>query len=162
MSSFSPKSRQRRSSLIPALYGGVAFLLHDDPLAVIAVHGLPRDEKQKLEAVAAGELAVHGAVEGRDDGARSEMLHSDLRELHVEPAFEHVGQREAFVVSMQMLDVRAFRLDTDHRSGELPAGEVADAEVANEVARRHGKELSLFAVTDVGAEHGLLPPILQE
>jgi hypothetical protein len=49
------------------------------------------------------------------------MLHPDLLELHVEPAFEHVGQREPFVVPVQLFHVRPFWLEADHLGGELAA-----------------------------------------
>ena len=49
------------------------------------------------------------------------MLHPDLLELHVEPAFEHVGQREPFVVPVQLFHVRPFWLEADHLGGELTA-----------------------------------------
>ena len=59
---------------------------------------VPRHQKQELESVAAGELVVSGSIVGGDDGAWTEMLHPDLLEFHVKPAFEYVGQREPFVM----------------------------------------------------------------
>src|SRR5262249_51199662 len=94
-----------------------------------------------------------------DDGARSQMLHSDLLEFHVEPAFEHIGEREPFVVPVQLFDVRPFRLDAYHLRGELAAGEIADPEVANKRPWRCELELSFVGMTYVSVEYEWVPPV---
>src|SRR5262245_43209306 len=96
---------------------------------------------------------MSGAVVRGDDGARPEMLHPDLLEFHVEPASEDVCEREPFVVPVELFDVCAFRLDAHHLGGELTAGDLADAEIANERPWRGELELSLLGMTYVGVEH---------
>jgi hypothetical protein len=87
------------------------------------------------------------------------MLHPDILELHVEPALEHVSQREPFIVPVQLFHVRPFRLDAHHLGGELAAGKIADAQVANEDTGRRGLELSFVAVTYIRVGHDRIPPI---